>query len=362
VTGKDKRLNALIVGGRGVGAVHAEALRHVPDVAVLGVAGSSQATARDTAQRLGVPRWSGDYRQLVADPAVDVVHVCTPNDRHLPVVRDALAAGKHVVCEKPLAATVGEAEEMLRLAEGARSRAFLCYKYRYMPQLQRLRGLVGDGSLGEIHAVRGHYLQSWKMNADAADWRVDPRRAGFSPVLLDIGTHLIDLVEYTLGAPVTAPCSRLHPGPRPLPQANVLFRVGSALGVIVVSQVCAAGDNHLRLEIDGSAATATWTFDDRESLLLTRRADDAGLIVSAARSPRRVVTDGWDSREDPLFSTIALFQAIYDRIRGRGTGPLPPLFCEGLRHLRLFAATSPLPETAGDLRTGPGAHTTAPRA
>src|SRR4051812_25416265 len=168
-------LAALIVGGRGVGAVHAAALAHVPGVSVAAIAGSSDRSARAVAHRLGVTHWSGDYRRLIADPAIDVVHVCTPNDRHLPVVRAALQAGKHVVCEKPAAATVTDAAEMARLAaDSAPARAYLCYKYRYLPLLGRLRALIADGSLGAVHAVRGHYLQGWKLAADPGDWRCDP--------------------------------------------------------------------------------------------------------------------------------------------------------------------------------------------
>ncbi|MFF5263895.1 Gfo/Idh/MocA family protein [Actinomadura viridis] len=330
-------LRALIVGARGVGAVHAQALAHVRGASVAAVAGSSAGSARETARRLGVPRWSQDYRTLIDDPAIDVVHVCTPNDRHLPVVRDALLAGKHVVCEKPLAATVADAAEMVRLADGADGQAFLCYKYRYLPLLRRLRSLVAGGSLGDVHAVRGHYLQSWKLAAAPGDWRHDPQRAGFSPVLLDIGTHLIDLVEHVLGVPATRPHARSDTGPAGLPQANVLFHAGGALGSIAVSQVSPANDNHLHLQIDGAEATATWSCDHHESLLVTRQADGVGLDTGSAGGLREVATTGWESAQPPLASAIALFQDIYRQIGSPDPVGRPPRPADGLRHLRFFS-------------------------
>ncbi|SNR56412.1 Gfo/Idh/MocA family protein [Actinomadura mexicana] len=332
-----QQLRTLIVGGRGVGAVHAQALRHVRNASVVAVAGSSQRTARETARRLGVPRW-GDYRELIAAPETEVVHVCTPNDEHLPVVRAAVLAGKHVVCEKPVAATVAHAAEMVRLTTRGMGKAFLCYKYRYLPLVRRLRELVAGGVLGPIHAVRGHYLQSWKLDAAPGDWRCDPARAGFSPVLLDIGTHLIDLVEHVLGVPATRPTARIRDaGPAGLPQANVLFSAGEALGSIAVSQVSPASDNHLFLQVDGRDATATWKYDHHESLLMTRQDGPTALDTGSAGGLRQVATTGWENSEAPLASAIALFQDIYDQIQVPDRSERPPQLVDGLRHLRFFA-------------------------
>ncbi len=339
-------LNALIVGGRGVGATHIQALSQIRGVSVVAVASSSAASARATAQRFGIERWTGDYREFVGDPGIDVVHVCTPNDLHLPVARDALAAGKHVVCEKPVAATVEDAREMTRLAEGAAGEAFLCYKYRYLPLLQRLRALVGDGVLGEVHAIRGHYLQSWALATEADGWRGDPRRAGSSPVLFDIGTHLIDLVEQVGGGPATDPLARPGAGGRKLRHADVLFQVGPIAAGIAVSQASAGSDNHLRLQVEGANASATWTFDEREHLAVMRHYAGEALNVNAFRSARHVTTTSWESVEDAAASAVALFQSVYDRIahpEGPGLGPEAPRLSDGLRHVRfLTTATAPL--------------------
>src|SRR5688572_3389357 len=207
---------AAIVGAGFVGAQHVDALRRI-GVEVRLLASSSAERAESAARALGIARSSGDWESVVTDPAIDVVHVCVPNDLHRPVVLAALGAGKHVVCEKPLALTVAEGRELQAAAERSGRVAVLCHNYRFFAMVAELRLRATAGALGELQAVRGHYLQDWLLAPDATNWRIDTARGGQSRVLADIGTHWIDLAEQVSGRrleAVIAQLSTLH-GTRP---------------------------------------------------------------------------------------------------------------------------------------------------
>src|SRR5436190_4533454 len=170
---------ALVIGTGYAGGRHAEALRD------LGVPFAGPLSARDVVRDLAVIR---------ASPA-EVVHVCAANDLHAALVRAALDAGKHVVCEKPLALDVATAEDLAARAESSGRLAVLGYGYRFHPMTVELVARAASGEIGAIHDVRGSFLQDWLLLASDENWRVDPARGGPSRVLADIGAHWLDLAE-----------------------------------------------------------------------------------------------------------------------------------------------------------------------
>jgi predicted dehydrogenase len=146
-----------------MGRVHIEGVRRLGNVEVAGIAASSAEKARKFADELGVERSSEDYRELLADPSIDAVHVCTPNALHFPMAKAALEAGKHVLCEKPLALSTGEAAEMVRLAKEKDLANCTFHNLRYYAQVQNMRRMREAGELGEIYAVQGTYSQDWLL-------------------------------------------------------------------------------------------------------------------------------------------------------------------------------------------------------
>src|ERR1700684_1374403 len=143
-----KKLKTVIFGTGFMGRVHTEGVRRLGNVEVVGIAASSADKARKFADEVNIERSSGDYRKLLADPAIDAVHVCTPNALHFPIVKAALEAGKHVVCEKPLAMSTAEAREMVQLARSTKLRNCTFHNLRYYPIVQQARRMCEAGDLG----------------------------------------------------------------------------------------------------------------------------------------------------------------------------------------------------------------------
>jgi predicted dehydrogenase len=315
---------ALVVGAGNAGKAHAEAL------ASLGIdfAGpvSGIATAADPA--------------AIRDRSIDVVHVATTNDLHAPLVGEALRAEKHVVCEKPLAAYIGEAEMLVRRADETDVRSTICQNYRFMPLLVELRARVLAGELGEVHLARGSFLQDWLLLVGDDDWRMDPQRGGGSRTVADIGVHWIDLVECLTGRTaesVVAQVGYLH-GRRTEDHASLLIRFSGGLqGACVVSQASAGHRNEVELSLDGTKGSAMWRSTSRDELWLGARDESAKVIARAgARAPEARAL----ARKRPLpdEGRRNLLAAFYGELDGTRS-PVPlPTFADGLRHVRFAAA------------------------
>jgi predicted dehydrogenase len=285
---------AAVVGTGFIGAVHVEALQRI-GVEVTGVVGSSPERA---AAKGGLPPAYPSFEAMLEDPAVGVVHITTPNHLHHPQVKAALAAGKHVVCEKPLAVTSEESAELLALARESGLVHCTNFNVRFYPIVQHLRALVREGALGEIWNVHGGYLQDWLALPTDWNWRLEPAKGGSLRAVADIGSHWLDLVQFATGGRVarvfadfaTVVPVRLRPrgevatfaaagdGEREEQAmetedlAHVLLRFdGGARGSLVVSQVSAGRRNSLRFEIDGSNGAAAWDSERAEELWLGHR-------------------------------------------------------------------------------------------
>jgi predicted dehydrogenase len=323
-------------------------------VRVHAIVGSTAETARAAATACGVGRWSADWHEVLVDDAISAVHVCTPNDLHLPIAAAALSEGKHVICEKPLTRNAAEAAELVELAK--RHPELLCvlgYKYRYAPLLHLMRDHVVAGSLGRVHDVRGSYLQSWMLgrhDANSSSWRRDLDQGGRDRVLLDIGTHLLDLMETIVDrrlARLQTQSFRAETGSARQRAgedgAHLLARYddGTA-GVAVVSQVSAAHTHRITVSVDGVTGSAHWTLADVETLVICDAADMPRLEL---RGGATYPSSGryWRRDTDPDRLLVPLLAHAYTRVRlgahdpeAQGPGAGLPNFEDGRRHSQLL--------------------------
>jgi predicted dehydrogenase len=337
------------VGVAGTGfaaAAHVDALRRLPGVEVVAVAGADGARAREFATRHHIARSWGSHLELVEDPAVEAVHNCTINRRHAEISLAALAAGRHVLSEKPLAMDSGESEALVAAAERAAGDGVLsgvCFNYRHYPLVAELQGMLASGDYGRAHFVHGSYLQDWLLLKTDWNWRLDPEEGGLSRAIADIGTHWADLVQHVLGEPIVevlADLATLHPtrlrpnettatflanGPGEAEAApvstedfgTVLFRLrGGARGSFTVSQTSAGHRNGLDLHIDAATASFTWNQERPDRMWIGRRSApnlelvrDAALLHDGPAAQVRLPAghpEGWN---DALANAIADFHA-----------------------------------------------------
>ena len=198
-----KKLKVAIAGTGFIGPAHIEALRRLPNIEVVGLAEATADLAKTKADQLGIPRHYADFQALVNDPDIDCVHICTPNFLHYPQSKAALLAGKNVVCEKPLATKTEEAEELVRIAREKGLVNAIHFNVRYYPLVRQMKTMREKGDLGEVFSVMGSYLQDWLFLNTDYNWRLEPDKSGESRAIADIGSHLMDLIEYVTGLHVT---------------------------------------------------------------------------------------------------------------------------------------------------------------
>ncbi len=341
-------IRAGVVGTGFIGAVHVDALRRL-GVQVAGVVGSSPERAR--AKRLGPV--VENYEALLADPSIDVVHLTTPNHLHHAQVKAALAAGKHVVCEKPLALTAAESAELLELAE--RSGLVHCtnFNIRFYAQVQEARRRVHAGELGAVWNVHGGYLQDWLLLPTDWNWRLEPGKGGALRAVGDIGSHWLDLVQFVTGLEVeqvfadlatavpvrrrptrevetfasAADVERVDAPMSTEDVAHILLRFrGGARGSCVVSQVSAGRKNAVHFEVDGSDGALAWNGESPEELWLGRRDGPNGL---ALRGPGGVSQLPPGHAEGFADTFRELYRAVYRAVAAGEPGDDYPTFRAG---------------------------------
>jgi predicted dehydrogenase len=286
------QLRAGVIGTGFIGPVHIEALRRlgVQVAALCDLPGRVQGTAA----RLGIGRAYGDYRELLRSPEIDVVHITAPNQYHCEMSLAALAAGKHCICEKPLAMDTRQTAQVLKRARESATVFAVNYNVRFYPAILQLRRLAARGELGDIIHVNGSYLQDWLFKETDYNWRLLPEEGGKLRAVADIGTHWMDTVSFILGARITsvfadlatwhktrrrplgevqtfagaAAAARYAPYPVKTEDfASVLLQFSTgARGNLAVSQVAAGRKNCLRLEIYGSKKSAWWCSENPELL------------------------------------------------------------------------------------------------
>jgi predicted dehydrogenase len=375
-------LSVGMVGYAFMGAAHSHAWRTAPRFFDLplrprmaAVAGRDAAGVRAAAERLGWESTETSWQALVERDDIDLVDVCTPGHTHAEIVIAALEAGKHVLCEKPLANSVEEAEAMTRAAERAAAdgvRAMVGFTYRRVPAISLARQLVAEGRLGTLHHVRAQYLQDWIVDPQAPlSWRLEKDKAG-SGALGDIGAHIIDITQFITGDTITRVSGRLRTfvDERPLPSehaglsgtagtgtgkvtvddaATFLadFR-GGAMGVFEATRFASGRKNAIRIEINGSRGSIAFDFEDMNVLHFFDGTEDAGtagfrrILVTEAEHP--YVGAWWPPGHVIGYEHGFIHQAV-DLVRAIADGTDPtPTFADGLQVQRVLAAV----ETSSD--------------
>jgi predicted dehydrogenase len=365
-------IGVAIAGTGFMGSTHTEALRRL-GLPVVGILGSSPEKSRRAAAALGIGKAYADFDELLVDPEVQSIHLATPNRLHYPMAKAALHAGKHVLCEKPLAMTSAESAELVELARGAKVAAGVNYNMRFYPLCIEAREQIRRGELGEIYSIDGSYVQDWLLFPTDYNWRVRAEEGGALRAVADIGTHWLDLVRHLTGLAVEAVCADLrtvHPvRQRPkgevetfagkLDQAmatepievttedlgSMLLRFrGGGRGSLFVSQATAGRKNCLRYEIAGANAALAWNSETPNELWIGRRdranevlLKDPSLLSAAARAFTSY-PGGHNEGYPDTFKQC--FRAFYDYIAAGDLSAPPtfPTFADGHEEIRLCDA------------------------
>jgi predicted dehydrogenase len=341
-----------LVGAGFVGPHHVDAVRRLGFVDIIAVAGSSDASGQQKAQALGARRGYGSYQALIDDPEVQVVHNATPNHLHAEVTLAALAAGKHVVSDKPLARTAAEAKRLVEAARTAGVVTAVTFNYRGNPLVQHARQAIAAGDIGAPRFVHGYYLQDWLINDTDYSWRLDPEKGGASSALGDIGSHWCDLAQHLTGLRITEvlgditttlPTRKKPRGSREAfsagasgtvdevaitveDLASVLVRFeNGAKGSFSVGQVCAGHKNDLVIEVCGTRSSVGWRQEHQNELWVGHR-DRANemlqkdpSLVSAGARPYAHLPGGHQEAWADAFCNV--MRDVYSAI---GSGPPYP--------------------------------------
>ncbi len=364
-----RKLKTAVIGAGFMGRVHAEAIRRLGNVEITGVAAISEAEAKAFGDSIGVERTTSDYRKLIEDPALDAVHVCTPNALHHPIAKAAMQRGKAVLCEKPLAISAAQAEDLVAVAEATKVANCTNHNLRYYPVVQQIRRMIENGDLGEVLVVQGTYAQDWLLYDTDYNWRIEAQHNGPLRVTGDIGSHWMDMVQHLTGMKITALCADLQiihktrkrpkvavetfAGKTLRPEdyeeipidtedfAAVLVRLGDrARGAYTVSQVSAGCKNRLQMEIYGTKCGVNWNQERPDELWVGYRNSPSQLIL---KDP---------SLLDPKAATYAempgghgegypdTHKQVFRRFYRKVADPAAPVeyatFADGLRGMRLL--------------------------
>src|SRR5260370_461697 len=205
-----KKLKTAVFGTGFMGGVHTEGIRRLGNVEVAAIAASSDEKAREFGAEIGVARTTGDYRTVLNDREIDAVHICTPNALHFPMAKAAMEAGKHVLCEKPLAISVTEGKKLVELAKKQNLANCTFHNLRFYPMVQHIRCMRESGELGEIYSVQGTYSQDWLYYDTDWNWRIDQKANGKSRAMADIGADLGGTIRDLAGLRLKAVSAELH--------------------------------------------------------------------------------------------------------------------------------------------------------
>ena len=365
-----KRIKVGVIGTGFIGPAHIEALRRLGNIDVVALAECSDDVARSKAETLGIDKYYGDYRELLKDGRIQSVHICSPNYLHYEMAKAALEAGKHVICEKPLAISVAEAKELVELADDKQGLVnAVNFNIRYYPLMRQLRLMVEKGDMGEIFAVQGSYLQDWLFHPTDYNWRLEPDQSGQSRAIADIGSHWMDLIEYVTGLDIEEVCAdfatfhkvrkkplkpvETYAGKVLKPEdyqdmpintedyATVLFRFeNDGRGVMTVNQVAAGRKNRLSFEIDGSKQAVAWESETPNQIWIGKRNGNNEIMM---RDPSLVYPECTDLIDYPgghnegFPDTFKqLFKEVYAYISGEQSARACfPTFQDGLREIVL---------------------------
>lgn len=360
-------IKAAIVGTGFIGPAHLEALRRIPNVEVVALVEVNQELADEKAKQLGIPR-AYIFADMLKQDDIDVVHICTPNFLHYSQAKAVLEAEKHVVCEKPLAISLEEAEDLVKIAKTTGLVNAVHFNLRYYPMVRQMKVMREKGELGEVYSIMGSYLQDWLFLQTDYNWRLEPDKSGDSRAIADIGSHLLDITEYVTGLKITAVMAdfsivhktRLKPlkaietysgkmltadDYQEVPintedHATVLLRFDNgSKGSITVSQVNAGRKNRLNIEIAGSVSAFEFNSERPNELWIGKREKANEQLMKDPSLVHREVSSlvsfpGGHNEGFPDTSK-QLFKEVYAAV---ATGKQPetptfPTFADGWREL-----------------------------
>jgi len=362
-------LKAAVVGIGFIGPVHIEALRRL-GIEVTGLLGSSLEAGQAKAAALRLPKAYASLDELLAEPGLDCVHITTPNYLHKPMVEAAIAAGKHVVCEKPLAMNTAEGEHLLDLATKAGIVHATNFNFRFYPLCQEAKASVESGAIGDVRQICGRYVQDWLFKESDWNWRLEPDLGGDMRAVADIGSHWLDLTRFISGQDVTDVCADfatfipvrkkplkpvdtfagkdLQPDEyeeRPIKTedyASVLLHFsGGAHGVLTVSQIAAGRKNHNAFELNGSAGSIAWNSERVEELWFGHRERPSEILLKdpsiMSEAGRRTAEVPGGHAEGFRDTFKILYERVYRAIEAGGPPAEPdyPTFADGVYALKL---------------------------
>lgn len=357
-----RKIKAGIIGSGFIGPAHVEALRRLGFVEASALADVDKKTALAKARELNIPAAFGDYRELLKDRDIEIIHNCTPNYLHFQITKDALLARKHVVSEKPLAMNCRESRKLISLARKMDLVNAVDFNYRFYPLVQEAKEMVKKGKLGRIYLVHGSYLQDWLFLDTDYNWRLDKKMGGASRAVADIGSHWCDLIQFITGMKIDSVYSQLatiHPhrkrprgeietfkGKKKKPGSYQRIKIdtedyGSVLlkfnngapGVFTVSQVSAGRKNRLHFEINGSKRSLWWDQERPNEMYIGYRErpnevliKDPSLLSDRARPYARYPGGHPEGYPD---GPRNLFEKVYKFILKRKGEPEFPTFQDG---------------------------------
>ncbi|MFN5336477.1 MAG: Gfo/Idh/MocA family protein [Bacteroidota bacterium] len=360
-------IKVAIVGTGFIGPAHLEALRRIPHVEVVALVEITQELANEKAKQLGIPR-AYLFQDMLHQADIDVVHICTPNFLHYSQAKAVMEAEKHVICEKPLALTIEEAEDLVRIAKATGLVNAVHFNLRYYPMVRQMKVMREKGELGKVYSIMGSYLQDWLFLQTDYNWRLEPDKSGDSRAIADIGSHLLDITEYVTGLKITevfADFSTVHKTRlKPLKpietysgkmltpsdyqevpintedHATVLLRFDNgAKGSITVSQVNAGRKNRLNIEIAGSEAAFEFNSERPNELWIGKREKanehllkDPSLVHKEVSS---LVSFPGGHNEGFPDTSKQMFKEVYAAISSgkQPDKPSYPTFADGCREL-----------------------------
>jgi predicted dehydrogenase len=352
-----RRIGMGIVGLGFAGAQHIDAVRRLGNVDIVGVAGSSQASAQKKADEFGIPKAFASYEEMIADPQIQVIHNTSENYLHAPVNMAVISRGKHIISDKPLAISSSEARQLRDAAQKAGVVNAVTFNYRGNPMVQQARSMIAKGELGPLHFIHGIYLQDWLLEASDYSWRLEPERGGRSLALADIGSHWCDLAQHLSGLRIKsvlaelATVVKIHHRPLVKTQtfqkatagnyeeveikgddlASVLIRFDNgARGSFSVGQVCAGHKNDLWVELNGKKQSLRWNQEKQNELWIGTRNEgtrtlpkDPSQLDPAVRKYAHLPGGHQEGWPDALFNQL---KDIYSVILGENTSaPAMPL-------------------------------------
>jgi predicted dehydrogenase len=383
-----RKLKAAVIGAGFMGRTHTEAIRRLGNVEVAAVAAITEDEARRFAAANSIEWATADVDAVLKDPSIDGVHICTPNNLHAPIALKALKAGKHVLCEKPLAMSAAEARAMLALAE----KKGLCHatnhNLRYYPVVQQMRRMIENGDLGDILVVQGTYSQDWLLYETDFNWRILKKDNGPLRVVGDIGSHWMDMIQHVTGLPITALCADLKTihSTRKKPKVavetfagktlkpsdyedvkidtedygGVLLHLGDkARGAYTVSQVNAGCKNRFEFYVFGTKCGAGWNQERPDELWIGYRNEpnrivlkDPALLYPKAASYADLPgghSEGYDDCHKMLF------RRFWARVADPSQPIEYPTFADGVRGMELLEKVIESNKKRGWVKTAPSA-------